>query len=183
MYLRGMPQRAIAKELGINTSTVTRNLRQVRKAWFERSIEAIGLRKADELAKLDQLELTYWDGWERSKKVKKVVTRQRVGLPQGLVDSDGTILNEHLDPEDAKKEMVFIRTEIMVGDPAFLDGVMKCIDKRCKILGLDAPNRNVNLDLNALSDLQLERLAAGEDIIEVLAIGGGVIDGQFPKDI
>ena len=25
------------------------------------------------------------------------------------------------------------------GDPRFLEGIFKCIDKRCKMLGLDAP--------------------------------------------
>jgi hypothetical protein len=28
------------------------------------------------------------------------------------------------------------------GNPAYLEGVFRCIDRRCKLLGLDAPNRH-----------------------------------------
>ena len=34
-----------------------------------------------------------------------------------------------------------VRKEEQIGDPRFLDGIMKCISKRCEILGLDAPKK------------------------------------------
>jgi hypothetical protein len=33
------------------------------------------------------------------------------------------------------------RREGQVGDPRYLDGVLKCIDRRCAILGIDAPKK------------------------------------------
>ena len=34
-----------------------------------------------------------------------------------------------------------IEKETMLGNPAYLAGVMSCIERRCKILGLDAPTK------------------------------------------
>ena len=42
-----------------------------------------------------------------------------------------------------------IRKEEQVGDARFLDGVMKCIQKRCEILGLNAPSRLAWTDKDA----------------------------------
>ena len=61
------------------------------------------------------------------------------------------------------------------GNPAFLQGVLNCIDRRCKLLGIDAPtrtdNRNYDIDLSKLSDEQLDRVAAGEDVMKVIIDG------------
>lgn len=56
-----------------------------------------------------------------------------------------------------------------LGDKRFLDGVQWCIAKRCEILGLNAASKSLNVDMSALSDSQVERLAAGEDLISVIA--------------
>lgn len=56
-------------------------------------------------------------------------------------------------------------------DPRFLDRVSWCIDRRVKLLGLDAPTKNEisgkdggPIIISELTDEQLKRLAAGEDI-------------------
>ena len=48
--------------------------------------------------------------------------------------------------------------------------VLSAKERKAKLLGLDKPtsNRSLNIDLNTLSNDQLERLAAGEDLIYVL---------------
>lgn len=119
MYLRGEYQTKIAEELGVDQATVSRDLSALRKEWLDRSINHFDQKKAIELAKLDQLELTYWDAWERSK--ENAETRIERNTFKGL----------------------YIETKIegQVGNPAFLEGVLKCITKRCEILGLDAPKK------------------------------------------
>jgi hypothetical protein len=50
------------------------------------------------------------------------------------------------------------------GDPAFLEGVMKCIERRCKLLGLDSP---IKIDISAQVRALAE--AAGLDPEEAVA--------------
>lgn len=48
--------------------------------------------------------------------------------------------------------------------------VLSAKERKAKLLGLDKPtnNRTLNIDLSSLTDEQLQRLAAGEDLIHVL---------------
>ena len=96
LYCQGMRQCDIADMLGITQQQVSYDLKLIQKRWQAECIEAISLGKARELARIDELERTYWGAWFNSTKARK-------------------------------------------DNPAFLQGVMMCIDKRCKLLGLDAP--------------------------------------------
>ena len=119
-YLRGMYMAQIAEELGVDTATISRDLSELRKEWLDRSINHVEQKKADELARIDQLERTYWDAWERSKENAKTITKKKT--PAGDISER--------------------KTEGQVGNPAFLTGVQWCINKRCEILGLEAPKRS-----------------------------------------
>lgn len=163
LYLQGMTQAAIAQKVGVSQAVISKDLKELRVQWIERSMEAISERKAIELAKIDALELTYWDAWERSKADRETVTQEKIGEIKD--PTTGALIG-------TRARETRVRTG-QTGTSAFLDGVMKCIDKRCKILGLDAPNRNLNIDLTAMTDEQLEQLASGADIITVLAVSEG----------
>jgi transcriptional regulator with XRE-family HTH domain len=128
MYLRGLYQSDIAEKLGVDQSTISRDLSELRKEWLERSINHIDQKKAIELAKLDRLEVTYWEAWERSRENAEVETTEQIGK-RGK-DEGGII------PERIRKTK---RVEGQSGNPAFLEGVLKCIVQRCKILGIEAP--------------------------------------------
>jgi uncharacterized protein YerC len=119
-YLRGMYMAQIAQEMGVDTATISRDLSELRKEWLDRSINHIDQKKAIELAKLDRLEVTYWDAWEQSK--EDAIIRTTGFTARGAID---TTRKEGRRP----------------GNPAFLEGVLKCIDKRCQIIGIDAPKR------------------------------------------
>ena len=71
LYLRGWSMNDIAEKLKIDRTTVSRDLSELRKEWLERSINHVAQKKAIELAKIDQLEATYWDAWDASKLGKK----------------------------------------------------------------------------------------------------------------
>lgn len=118
-YLRGMYMAQIAEEMGVDTATISRDLAELRKEWLDRSINHIQQKKADELSRIDQLERTYWDAWERSKEnAETTVDRQ---TPSGRIFET--------------------KSEGQVGNPAFLAGVQWCINRRCELLGLDAPKK------------------------------------------
>lgn len=137
-YLRGMYQSDIAEELGVDQATISRDLTQLRKEWLDRSINHIDQRKAIELAKVDRLEVTYWEAWERSRLNAEVETVEQIGVKsqtkKGTEGEESIIV-----PERIKKNK---RIEGQSGNPAFLQGIQWCINKRCELLGLDAPKRS-----------------------------------------
>ncbi|MFA5150268.1 MAG: ECF-type sigma factor [Candidatus Omnitrophota bacterium] len=128
LYLKGVIQADIADQLGISQSTVSKDLKLIQSEWAVARINDIDERKRIELAKIDNLELTYWDGWKRSQENAEVETTKLKGR-----DADK--------PTDLEKTK---RVEGQVGDPRFLQGVANCIDKRCELLGLNAP-KNVDV--------------------------------------
>ncbi len=142
MYLRGVYQSEIASRLGVDQATISRDLSQLRKEWLDRSINHIDQRKAIELAKIDRLELEYWNAWDRSKENAEVEVTEQIGSRK-KPKKEGEEGDFAITPERLKK---YKKTEGQSGNPAFLAGVGWCIDKRCEILGLDAPK---NIDVKS----------------------------------
>lgn len=131
LYLQGVGQYQIADILDVNQSTISRDLKAIQKEWLDVAISNFDELKALELAKIDNLEVEYWDGWKRSKENKEVEIRKMVELGKGGKDDRG----------DARKEATK-REEGQAGDPRFLQGIQWCINKRAEILGLNAPFRH-----------------------------------------
>lgn len=123
LYLQGMTQQEIAGELKLSQPTVSRDLKIIQQDWVEASVQDLNDRKAIELAKVDALEIEYWKAWERSQKDAEVNTSK--------VSSEGG-------EQKMEKQK---RVEGQVGDPRYLQGIMQCIDRRCQILGIDAPKK------------------------------------------
>lgn len=167
LYLQGWLQADIAKELGNSPATVSRDIKFLQSEWQQSALVDIDAAKAKELAKVDRLEREYWEAWERSCQDAETVTQKTKGVVQRKQDEDGKFVAER--PAEATKT-----SKGQAGDPRFLQGVQWCIDKRCKILGIDAPMKSfgMNIDLSQLTESQLERLASGEDLYRVLATPG-----------
>jgi hypothetical protein len=124
LYLQGRTQRDIAEVVGVSQGQVNHDLKLIQTRWRESSIMDMNEAKQRELARLDELEREYWAAWEQSKNER---TRARQ-------ESDGK-------SKDGKPNVVraTMEKEQRDGNPAFLAGVMSCIERRCKLLGLDAP--------------------------------------------
>jgi len=124
-YLRGEHQADIAADLGVSQATISIDLKTLQRRWQESALVDIDEAKARELARVDNLEWEYWNAWERSCSERKVASAEvRAGDVQG------------------KPHKSSVRKEQRDGNPAFLRGIEWCIDKRCRILGLDAPTRS-----------------------------------------
>jgi hypothetical protein len=166
-YLQGWIQAAIAKHLNktrtyeITQQTVSNDIKAIQKRWLASSIRDFDDLRAQELAKIDNLERTYWLEYEASK--DPVIKRKTAKK----VDGQTTEATQEVGQG--------------TGDPRFLQGVQWCIDRRVKLLGLDGPTRSeitgkdggpiemASIDLNTLTDDQIKRLAAGEDVAAILA--------------
>jgi hypothetical protein len=125
-YLAGRSQMDIASELGLDQSTVSRDLTAIQKEWRIARIDDIDERKHIELAKIDNLELTYWESFTRSCMAAASETTKMIG-------AGGSTAPQRV--EQTRRE------DAQVGDPRFLSGVQWCIEKRCALLGLDAPKK------------------------------------------
>lgn len=143
MYLRGVLQANIAIELGVNQSTISRDLKALQKEWLNSALVNIDEAKGKELAKIDNLEREYWDAWKRSQ--ENAETRTTTTGPAGTATE------------------VF-KEEGQTGDPRYLEGVYRCINKRCEILGLDASKR-VGLSLENMEGIVPGSLVLSADLI------------------
>lgn len=123
MRLEGVPVRTIAAELRLSPATICRDIGTVIDRWKAQSVAAIDEYIAVELAKVEHLEATYWAAWNRSCRDRQRNKAGRKDAPDGTTDTVEKI-NERRD-----------------GNPAFLAGVERCIERRCKLLGLDAPTK------------------------------------------
>jgi hypothetical protein len=121
LYLKGELQADIASRLGINQSTVSRDLTFLHKQWIKAAEVNFSEAVAVELQKINNLEIEYWQAWERSMQIKESSTAKVISDSSGERNEAGT------------------KQEQMIGDEKFLAGVRWCIDRRLKLFGLDAP--------------------------------------------
>ena len=145
LYVKGWSQSKIGKHLGFSQVTISNDLKLIHKRWKENTTLDLDDYKHKELAKLDRLEVEYWDAWEKSKEDSKVMTQRDGMTPTGPTSS---------------KEM---RQQEETGDPRYLDGVLKCVDRRSKLLGLDAPVKTEVEGQLSVSDLLLSIAKAPRD--------------------
>src|SRR5262249_21328434 len=158
LYLQQRTQGEIARELGVNQGTVSRDLKAIQAEWQKERLDDFLQAKLRELARIDQLERKYWEAWERSCQDREQMVQEKTTAPAGDRLKAGT------------------RTEGRDGNAEFLRGVERCIEMRCRILNLFVVQVNttgtlrVEHDLSRLSDDELHqlekilgRLAGSED--------------------
>lgn len=125
--LKGMTFRDIAAKHGVSLRTAYVGYKAVEERWREDSKEALDKIMAKELAKLDLIEAEAWKAWERSQ-----------------ASSNDTLQELTVDGEGRRKVTgVKARRKDQVGDARYLDVVFKCVDRRLRLLGLDAEEGSV----------------------------------------
>lgn len=117
LYLLGWKQNEIAIELNIRQSTVSLDLKQIRKAWRESAIRDFDELRALELARIDKVFREAWAGYVRSQQPHQSATTDGQA---GTQKAKRTVRNQY-------------------GDPRFLSVILDCSQARREILGLDAP--------------------------------------------
>jgi hypothetical protein len=165
LHLKGKTQMEILAKLNgdksrgytLSQPIISYDLAAIHAEWSVQCIQNYHEAKAVELAKINHLEREYWQAWERSQ-TSRTTSRSRKEEVTGKSKQSGEIQKEEL-----------------LGDHRYLQGVQWCIERRCELLGLDAPKQmhisNTNLDkipFGQLTKDQLNRLANGEDPSEVI---------------
>lgn len=162
-YLRGDYQAAIAADLGVSQQTVSLDLKAIRAAWLAAAIRDFDAARAEELARIDAVERAAWEGWQRSTEDKHISIQEQYDDPVAGTDAKGAPVIKTKTRKHAR-----LQKEGQAGSPAFLNVILSCVERRCSILGLDAPKRFV-INWDELTEEQEERLARGEPPEKVLA--------------
>jgi hypothetical protein len=138
LYLQGLPQWQIARDLGIAQGTVSKDLAIIREEWKASALTDFDEKKARELAKIDHIEEVAWAAWERSCEDAEVRHSKTEQVPGGA----GVMAPIKVVEETTAKGQS--------GNPAFLERVSWCVEARLKILGLLKSDK---LDVNAVVNL------------------------------
>jgi hypothetical protein len=182
-YLRGDSHELIAQYITDNRpyrlsrQTISNDIAELHRRWLHAQLIDYNEAKARELQRIDKLEMSYWDGWERSLEKQEEIESFRKEDEQ--VSGDGSSKPAYKQSKVTKKEKTHW------GDIRFLDGVMKCTQERAKILGLYAPDKS-KIEVN----WREEAKAAGVDpdqmenklVEEFLTAAASGVDGPGVSD-
>jgi hypothetical protein len=138
LYCKGFTLQRIADVLNerednpalyqITARTVFDDLKEIRKRWEESSILDFNQRMGEEIAKIDNLERMYHDAYEKS--LGPQITKKTSGYREQSDDDK--------EAGDAPQKILVEHSTktSLEGNLKCLDGILKCIETRCKLLGL-----------------------------------------------
>jgi transposase len=161
LYLRGWSQREIADDIDMSVATVNRDLSAIQEQWTESALIDMDVAMARQLARLQKLEDEAWEAWHKSKEDKTIEKKKR---RERIASGDG----ENRPSEIEMRET----TKSRYGNTAILDRIMRIVDRRTELLGLDEYDPSVEADrieplvdaIEATADDDLDERFADEDI-------------------
>lgn len=187
MYLQGHSQEEISEKVGISQAQVSNDLREIREHWKKSALIDFNERIAHELNKIDDLELMYIEGYDRSLKKKESITKKVVPMIRNEetgrleVTQDGELINQTRQNIHRVVVEETTKTETSVGDPRWLDGVAKCIDMRLKIFGVGKTTGQQGQGVSLPPDAHEARIALFYAIFERFS-GNGNGNGNSQPD-
>ncbi len=151
-YLKGRFQAEIAGDLGLSLATVKRDLAKVRQRWLESSLRDFDALRAEQLAKIDTVEAEAWAMWLRS------CERSVRTSTHDIAATKFPGVNTRTDSEDG------------AGEPRYLQIALQCVERRARLLGLDAPQKVAQTDSKGADvEPQQDIQAMSEEEIRALA--------------
>ncbi len=136
LYRAGHTQRAISQQFGLSQGQICQDLAEIKRRWKAESVEFFTSKIEEELSKIDNLEITYWNQFDESRQDEICITVETKTVTLKGDDGGDSV---DLPATETKRT---IKTTKRVGDRGFLTGVEWCIERRCKLLGLDAPAKS-----------------------------------------
>jgi hypothetical protein len=109
---------------------IRKDLKFMQENWQNSALMDTDTAMSRELARLDQLERTYWQAWENSLKQRSISTAEKTEDKTGAAET-------HAYSRTKTKRVSAERD----GNVLFLQGIERVIAQRAKLLGLNAPQR------------------------------------------
>lgn len=122
-YLRGELQWEIAKAFEVDQGTISRDIKAIQEEWLKSAVMDLDALRAKELAKLDEIERCAMAAWIKSQENAEITKARMRGTDKDSAQTERTVKGQ-------------------AGDPRFLDLVLKCVQKRCELFGLDKQPKN-----------------------------------------
>jgi len=171
MYLRGLGQWEIGRQLNVSQQCIAKDIQALEKEWLTSALIDIDAAKAKELARIDRLERIAWSAWRRSCQRKERAS---------------TRLEKTIDENSKQgKSVTSKQTELRDGNPEYLKRVEWCINKRCELLKLNPPQRLEHGGSKELPPIQTEmkvELNRAQRFVRLAALlaGSGVVPPDGP---
>ena len=132
--------------------TVHRDVERLLEEWSTARINDTDQRVTAELARLDLVIKEAWEMWERSKENYTKTEQRDKGAPIRDVNNNKLTVRSI---ESMKKE-----TEVRgLGDPRFLDVILRAMQQRIKLLGLD--QTTIDIGKNLQGQIEIRYIDAG----------------------
>jgi len=137
LMIRGMSLERMADALAeargyrLHFSTIRRELGIIIDEYKDRNDDLLDRHRQRQLMRLDAQEQEAWRAWEESKKDAITKQGERISGQPGQNGSAGG------------RERSLVKQAGRVGNAEFLRVMLSIAERRCKLLGLDAPARNV----------------------------------------
>ena len=137
-YLQGRTQNDMVEAFNVSHSTVKKYLKELREEWKEKALYDFSLAKAEQLARVDEIERVSWEGFHKSVKGSTSTTTMK---------------------SNQTNTKMRTKTKPSVSDTKWLDKIQWCVEQRSKILGLYAPKK---IDQTIKNDVKLEEMSTEE---------------------
>ena len=146
----------VMKRLGLETYSIKcvhTDVQRLIKEWQEERLENTEDKITAELARIDLVIKEAWLMWEKSKQDYKRKSQMQEGKPRK--DPNGQQISV-----DTIKAMMWDAEQRGSGDPRYLDVILRAMQQRCKLLGLDQQRIDIS--------------AATSGAIEIRYVDGGM---------
>lgn len=154
LYNTGYSQREIATQLNVSQYAIYNDIKVLHEQWQKTSITNYNGKVIQECKKLNAIEAEAWAAWRRSQ--LEEVTRER------QFDGRKSIVS------GKSKVKYTVKRKKNVGDAKYLDVVHKCIESRCKLFGLNAPQEiDLYHEIDSVNRSTVT-IELDEDITEIL---------------
>lgn len=133
----------VMKRLGLKTYglfTVKSDVDTLLREWQENRLEDTDKKITSELARIDLVIREAWDMWEKSKLDYEKKKGKQHGKP--TFDEDGVQIGVKTSWQELCNEEFRA-----CGDSRYLDIIIRCIERRCKLLGLDKETVDINAQI------------------------------------
>lgn len=174
LYVKGISQMEIARQLGISQGQVSNDLKRLLKHWEDTRLDEIDRYKHEQLLRINMIEEEMWTAWEKSKtKGKRTVAMSKSGDVADAVDS----VTGRKVKVDAEKYWRAGTTEEepVAGDMQYMNGIMWCQQERAKIVGLYAPKKVAATDPTGNFE------AVGSAKEELMGMLSGIVKRMKPE--
>lgn len=139
MYVKGWRQDQIAKYISehrpysLTSAQIGYDIRTIHERWVHAQLINMDEAKARELSKIDKTESAAWEAWEKSLQDENIIESTRIE------DNAAAVRNPKATTYTRGK--VNKRSKPGLGNPKYLEIVLRCIDQRCRVLGVYAPEK------------------------------------------